>query len=138
MAIELLSALRLAVVAALPVSPAKGDTVVLAADGHLWTYDGATWIDNGASGGGGGGGAVSGFLTIDFGVGGGQLAELTVVDPTVSLTTVFVGNLQGSTVDNSAFVHSIIPATTRFDVDPGVGYTVRVRSDWKVFGTVKV
>lgn len=51
MAIELLSVLRPAVVAALPGSPVKGDTVVLSGDGHLYTYSGAAWVDNGASGG---------------------------------------------------------------------------------------
>lgn len=40
-------------VASLPVSPSKGDTVVLAGDGHLYTYDGSAWVDNGAGGGSG-------------------------------------------------------------------------------------
>lgn len=83
-------------------------------------------------------GGISGFVTVDFGVSGGQLAETVVADPSVSASTVFVANLQGSTADNGAFVHSILPATARFEVNPGVGYTVRVRSDWKVFGSVKV
>jgi hypothetical protein len=83
-------------------------------------------------------GGISGFVTVDFGVSGGQLAETVVVDPSVSASTVFVANLQGSTADNGAFVHSILPATARFEVNPGVGYTVRVRSDWKVFGSVEV
>jgi len=50
---EFLAAIRPAVVAALPGSPAKGDTVVLDGNGHLYTYDGAAWVDNGAAGGGG-------------------------------------------------------------------------------------
>lgn len=54
MAVEYLSPIRFVVVAALPGSPAKGDSVVLSGDGHLYTYDGAAWVDNGAGGGGGG------------------------------------------------------------------------------------
>jgi hypothetical protein len=51
------SVLGIAVVAALPSggSSAMGDTCVLAGDGHLYTYNGAAWVDNGAAGGGGGG-----------------------------------------------------------------------------------
>lgn len=58
MTTELLSVIRPAVVASLPSTGAstKGDTCVLAGDGHLYTFDGAAWVDNGASGGGGGGG----------------------------------------------------------------------------------
>lgn len=41
------------VVAALPGSPTKGETVVLSSDGHLYTYDGSAWVDNGAGGGSG-------------------------------------------------------------------------------------
>ena len=49
MANEYLTPLRFAVVAALPASSvsAKGDSVVLAGDGHLYTYDGSSWIDQG-------------------------------------------------------------------------------------------
>jgi len=36
-------------VSSLPVSPAKGDTVVLDSDGHQYTYDGSTWVDNGSA-----------------------------------------------------------------------------------------
>ena len=48
---ELLSALRPAVVTTLPVSAVKGDTVVLNSNGHLYTYDGVTWVDNAATSG---------------------------------------------------------------------------------------
>lgn len=50
---EFLTPIRPMPVAALPGSPAKGDTVVLSGDGHLYTYDGSTWVDNGAGGGSG-------------------------------------------------------------------------------------
>lgn len=53
MSVEVLTPLRPKVVAALPGSPSKGDTVVLNGDGHLYTFDGSTWVDNGAGGGGG-------------------------------------------------------------------------------------
>jgi hypothetical protein len=42
------------VLASFPASPSKGDTVVLESDGHLYTFDGTGWVDNGAGGGGGG------------------------------------------------------------------------------------
>lgn len=54
MAKELLSVVRFAIVATLP-SGVQGDTCVLSTDGHLYTHDGASWVDNGAAGGGGGG-----------------------------------------------------------------------------------
>ena len=53
MAIETLVPLRPKVVASLPGGAAKGDTVVLVADGHLYTFDGSGWVDNGAGGGSG-------------------------------------------------------------------------------------
>ena len=42
-------------VASLPASADKGQSVVLDGDGHLYTWDGSAWVDNGAAGGGGGG-----------------------------------------------------------------------------------
>lgn len=48
---ELLSALRPVVVTTLPVTASKGDTVVLNSSGHLYTYDGVTWVDNAATSG---------------------------------------------------------------------------------------
>lgn len=53
MAQENLSAIRPVVVVSFPLSPEKGDTVVLTTDGHLYTYDGSGWVDNGAGGGSG-------------------------------------------------------------------------------------
>lgn len=48
-----------------PSSPTKGQSYVDAATGHLWTYDGATWVDNGT--GGGGGGVTFYSISVDFG-----------------------------------------------------------------------
>jgi hypothetical protein len=52
MTVQVLSPLRPVVVSSLPGSPAKGDTVVLSSDGHLYTYTGAAWVDNGSTSGG--------------------------------------------------------------------------------------
>lgn len=51
---EVYGPLRFLPVAALPSSPSKGMTVVLDADGHLYTYNGSSWVDNGAAAGGSG------------------------------------------------------------------------------------
>ncbi len=48
MAHELLVPLRPVLVTVFPAGPSMGDTVVLVGDGHLYTYDGATWVDNGS------------------------------------------------------------------------------------------
>lgn len=50
---QFLTPVRPPVLASLPGSPSKGDTVVLNTDGHLYTFDGSSWVDNGAGGGGG-------------------------------------------------------------------------------------
>lgn len=62
------SVLGIAVVAALPSggSSAMGDTCVLAGDGHLYTFNGAAWVDNGAAGGGGGASNVDGGSPSDI------------------------------------------------------------------------
>ena len=62
MSIEQVSLLRPVVVATLPAGAAQGDTCVLASNGHMHTFDGAAWIDNGAAGGGGA--VVSARVTI--------------------------------------------------------------------------
>lgn len=88
-------------VAALPGSPAKGDTVVLASDGHLYTYDGSAWVDNGAAGGGGGP-VASGTAIVDFGA-GSDLAAVTVSDATIAAgrpIKVWVAPLNGASTDN--------------------------------------
>lgn len=51
---QFLTPIRPPVVASFPGSPSTGDTVVLDSDGHLYTFSGAAWIDNGAAGSGGG------------------------------------------------------------------------------------
>jgi hypothetical protein len=55
MATELLTVIRPVVVASLPLvgSSTKGDTCVLTTDGHLYTFDGSAWVDNGAGAGSG-------------------------------------------------------------------------------------
>lgn len=63
MSIELVSALRFVVVSAFPGSPAQGDTVVLASDGKLYTYDGSSWV----AAGGGSGSFTTYETTVDFG-----------------------------------------------------------------------
>lgn len=49
-----LDVVRMRPQASAPASPSKGWTYVDSATGHQWTYDGSTWVDNGAGGGGGG------------------------------------------------------------------------------------
>lgn len=62
-------------VAALPGSPTKGTTVVLNGDGHLYTYDGSAWVDNGAAGGGGGG-----LTNLDGGTPSSVYGGITAID----------------------------------------------------------
>jgi hypothetical protein len=50
---QFLTPVRPPVLPSFPASPSKGDTVVLSTDGHLYTFDGTGWVDNGAGGGGG-------------------------------------------------------------------------------------
>jgi hypothetical protein len=64
-AIPFRSALRPSVVALFPGTPSQGDTVVLSTDGHLYTFDGSGWVDNGAAGGGG----HSGTASVNFSTG---------------------------------------------------------------------
>lgn len=45
------------VVTALATTGYVGKAVIVSSNGHLYNWDGATWIDNGSAGGGGGGGA---------------------------------------------------------------------------------
>lgn len=72
-------------VAALPGSAAKGDTVVLSTDGHLYTYDGSAWVDNGAAGGGGGGGTSTRVtLTPPAGTKGQYTQNVTIAGVTAS------------------------------------------------------
>ncbi len=67
MSIESLTPIRPVVVPTLPVSAVKGDTVVLTTDGHLYTYDGSTWVDNGSGGSGGSG--ISQVQSFIYGLG---------------------------------------------------------------------
>ncbi len=82
-------------------------------------------------------GAAVGSAIIDFGA-GGQVAETVVADATVTASTTIVPNIAGSTADNNEFVHSALPARVGVTVNPGVGYTLRVVSDWRVTGTLNV
>lgn len=118
------SVLGIAVVAALPSggSSTMGDTCVLAGDGHLYTYNGAAWVDNGAAGGGGGGGP-SGSVTLDFGTGGG-FADVTIAHPAAATTDLVIAALAGSTADHSADEHALEDIDLRVAVYPGEGYAI--------------
>jgi hypothetical protein len=76
---------------------------VLDTDGHLYTFDGSAWVDNGAAGGGGGGGPVaSGTAILDFGS-GNDLAAVTVSDATITAgkpIKVWMSPLNGASTDN--------------------------------------
>ncbi len=83
--IPFLSPLGVVVVATLPPSPVKGSTVVLDTDGHLYTFDGSAWIDNGAAGGGGGGGTSTRVtLTPPAGTKGQYTQNVTIAGVTAS------------------------------------------------------
>lgn len=87
--------------------------------------------------GGGGSSIVVGSATIDFGS-GGQIAELTVADPTVTISTTIIPSIAGSTVDNNSYVHSVLPARIGVVINPGVGFTLRAMSDWRAAGTFNI
>lgn len=72
---QFLTPIRPPVVASFPGSPSKGDTVVLNGDGHLYTYDGSAWVDNGAAGGGGGG-----LTNLDGGTPSSVYGGITAID----------------------------------------------------------
>lgn len=78
-----------------------------------------------------------GSVVVDFGV-RGTIAETTVVDTSVTSSTVIIPNINGSTVDYNDYVHSVLPAYARAIVNPGVGFTIRVNSEWQLTGTVNV
>lgn len=85
----------------------------------------------------GGSSVVVGSATIDFGS-GGQIAELIVADPTVTISTTIIPSIAGSTVDNNSYVHSVLPARVGVVINPGVGFTLRVMSDWHAAGTFNI
>lgn len=104
MALVALSPLRFAVVAALPGSAAQGDSVVLASSGHLYTFDGSAWVDNGAAAGGG----ASGLTQLDFGTGAVH-ATVDVTGQTGILSTsrLFASIRVAASADHSADEHVV-------------------------------
>ncbi len=131
MPIAFLSAVRPAIVAALP-SGVQGDTVVLASDGHLYTHDGSGWVDNGSGGSGG----ASGLTTVDFGDGAPD-AEVVITGQT--------GILAGSKVQ--AWIQAVDTADHTADdhwfeefkvvagsIVPGTGFTIYVVTDGVTHG----
>lgn len=135
MAHELLTALRPVIVAALPGSPSKGDTVVLNSNGHLYTYDGSGWVDNGAAGGGGGG--VTGRTVVNFGAGQG-MAE-TVITGLGSIlaasSVVRAWLIAEATADHSVDEHRVeqIDVLAGNIVD-GVGFSIYARCNRPSYG----
>lgn len=79
----------------------------------------------------------TGSVIVDFGI-RGTVAETVVVDSSVTSSTVIIPNINGSTVDYNEYVHSVLPAYARALVNPGVGFTIRVNSEWQLTGTVNV
>jgi hypothetical protein len=71
---QFLTPIRPPVVASFPSSPSKGDTVVLNSDGHLYTYSGAAWVDNGAAG------ASGGLSNLDGGTPSSVYGGVTAID----------------------------------------------------------
>lgn len=141
MATELLAALRFVVVSALPGGAAQGDSVVLASNGHLYTYDGTTWVDNGATGGGGGG-ETYGSATVDFGAAPGSSLATTVVSGQSGLlaTSKVRVWLQGdTTATHNAYEHLIAPIILRAgDLGTGTFTVYAVAAGLRLTGTFTV
>lgn len=121
MARQLLSPLRFVVVSAFPAGPAVGDSVVLSSNGHLHTYDGASWVDNGST-------VTSGVAEVDFGVG---LAETSLVVTGQSIITanspVVVSLLARATANNTVDDHNLASEDIRVwagAIVPGVSFTI--------------
>lgn len=144
MAHELLTALRPVIVSALPGSPSKGDTVVLNSSGHLYTYDGTSWVDNGAAGGGGSG--VTAKTTVDFGAGASMAVKaITGLGSILAATSVVRAWLIAeATADHNVDEHRVerIEVLAGSIVD-GVGFSIYARcnrpsnGEWSVAYEVK-
>lgn len=121
MSVQLASALRFVVVSSLP-SGAQGDAVVLAANGHLYVYDGTGWVDHGAAGGGGGGAVSSATITLPSGMGVLEHYQ-TITNGAVSGSSRINIWLAATTADDENEIDTIdlvaisaIPGTGTFDI----------------------
>lgn len=130
MAKEFLSVIRPAVVAALPGSPTKGDTCVLSGDGHLYTYSGSAWIDNGATGSGTG---ASGSAVVDFGALPGTDGASVVVTGQATIGTASIVRAWArlaATADHSADEHRVESLrVSAGSIVAGTGFTIFVDCD---------
>lgn len=111
-----------------PTSPVKGMTYVDTATGHLWTYNGATWVDNGSGGGGSGTTVYSGRSTLDFGSFPGTSFVETVVTGQTTITTGSVVNawlIAEATADHTVYEHAIMRIQLRVgSIVVGTGFTI--------------
>lgn len=141
MAIEYLSVLRFAVVGSLPGTATQGDACVWSTNGHLYVYDGSSWIDTESGGVGIGG---SGTATIDFGAAPGtNSATVAVTGQTSILATSNVTlNMMGdTTADHNAIEHQLIPnyiSLTAGSMVAGTGFTITAYTELRLTGTFKV
>jgi hypothetical protein len=129
--LRLVAPLIFPVVAVLPTvpTPAVGTTLVLSTNGHQYTYDGASWIDNGAAGGLGG----KGLGVVDFGAVPGSTDALLVVTGQTGIlagSVVSVSSTASLTSDHSADEHWVDPPKyVAGNIVPGVGFTIYGSAD---------
>lgn len=143
MAKEFLSTVRFAEVAALPGGAVKGDACILSSNGHLYTFDGAAWVDNGATTIAAPVGGNQGSLVIDAGTSYTDEVDVSVTGQTgISATSVLnAWLLPVDTADHSAEEHMTDPPDV-FAYGPivGVGFTIRLvaRSVGGIYGRYSV
>jgi hypothetical protein len=63
-----------------PAGTTQGETFVWSSDGHLYTFNGSAWVDNGQSTSGGSG-IPTDYAIVDFGPTGAPEATVLVDDP---------------------------------------------------------
>lgn len=135
MARELLSVLRFAVVATLPGGASKGDSCVLTSDGHLYVFDGAVWVDTGASGGGSPGPAGVTQALVDFGSVPHPSRSFDIVDPLALVSQ----NVLSSVASDEAGEFEVEPLTVAAHVvSTGVIRCVVASPTGRVSGVVRV
>lgn len=120
---KLVSQLSFAVVTTLPGGLPKGASLVLSGNGHLYTFDGTVWVDNGVAGSGG-----SGVNAVNFGVSPGSSDAFTVVtgQSGILATSVLSARVVAlATADHSGDEHWVDPPIfVAGDIVPGVGFTI--------------
>lgn len=135
MTVVALSVLRFANVSALPGGATKGDSCVLTSDGHLYTYNGTSWVDNGAAGGGGPGPAGVSQATVDFGSAPYPSRAFDIVDANALVTQNVLASIASD--DNGEF--ECEPLTVAAHVtSTGVIRCIVASPTGRVSGTVKV